>query len=205
MAHQTDHDTHPSRGMEPVIFIPLMCLSLIFFLRCIYRLIDGILCHRRLRCALQDPAQSRFVQPNLLKAFLNRHIIHAPLFRHRHNREFRSLGRGLHFGTLPTRIEAVFLCSYVLLNAAFCVVWIRWPNGLISCLNDLRDTSGTLAVGNLVPLVIIAGRNNPLIPLLGISFDTFNLVHRWIGRIILAEAILHATAVLLGVGFESKL
>lgn len=204
MSHPNEQDAHPNRGMGPIIFGPLMGLSLVFCLRCVYRLVHAILCRRRLRCALQDPAQSRFVRPNLLKASLNYHLIHAPFFGHRHNREFRSMGRGLHLGTIPTRIEILFLCGYTLLNASFCVVSIRWRDGLIPILNDLRDSSGTLAVGNLAPLVIIAGRNNPLIPLLGLSFDIFNLVHRWIGRIIVAEALLHATAVLLGIGLERK-
>lgn len=40
----------------------------------------------------------------------------------------------------------------------------------------------------------MAGRNNPLIKLLGISFDTFNLLHRWFGRIVILEAVAHTLA-----------
>jgi hypothetical protein len=40
----------------------------------------------------------------------------------------------------------------------------------------------------------MAGRNNPLIKLLGISFDTFNLYHRWLGRIVSLEAVVHTFA-----------
>jgi hypothetical protein len=42
----------------------------------------------------------------------------------------------------------------------------------------------------------MAGRNNPLIKLLGITFDTFNLLHRWFGRIVLLEALAHTFAYL---------
>ena len=45
-----------------------------------------------------------------------------------------------------------------------------------------------------IPLFLLAGRNNPLIPLLGISFDTYNLMHRWFGRIVILEAVAHTIA-----------
>ena len=45
-----------------------------------------------------------------------------------------------------------------------------------------------------IPLFLMAGRNNPLLPLLAISFDTFNLLHRWFGRIVVLEAIAHIAA-----------
>jgi hypothetical protein len=40
----------------------------------------------------------------------------------------------------------------------------------------------------------MAARNNPLINWLNLSFDTFNLLHRWFGRIVVLEAITHAVA-----------
>ena len=46
----------------------------------------------------------------------------------------------------------------------------------------------------MIPLFILAGRNNPLIWLLNISFDTFNLFHRWLGRLVVIEALIHTIA-----------
>ena len=43
----------------------------------------------------------------------------------------------------------------------------------------------------------MAGRNNPLIKWLNISFDTFNLLHRWFGRIVIIEAVVHTLAFLI--------
>jgi len=40
----------------------------------------------------------------------------------------------------------------------------------------------------------MAARNNPLINWLNMSFDTFNLFHRWTGRIVVIEAIVHVVA-----------
>ena len=52
-----------------------------------------------------------------------------------------------------------------------------------------------------VPLFLLAGRNNPLIPLLNISFDTYNLIHRWFGRIVILEAVAHTLAYYAGSGW----
>jgi hypothetical protein len=40
----------------------------------------------------------------------------------------------------------------------------------------------------------MAARNNPLINWLNLSFDTFNLLHRWTGRIVVLEALTHTIA-----------
>jgi predicted ferric reductase len=37
----------------------------------------------------------------------------------------------------------------------------------------------------------MAGRNNPLISLLNVPFDSFNMMHRWLGRLAVLEAIAH--------------
>lgn len=40
----------------------------------------------------------------------------------------------------------------------------------------------------------MAARNNPLINWLNLSFDTFNLLHRWTGRIVALQMIAHVGA-----------
>lgn len=40
----------------------------------------------------------------------------------------------------------------------------------------------------------MAARNNPLINWMNMSFDTFNLLHRWFGRIVVLEALAHTIA-----------
>lgn len=37
----------------------------------------------------------------------------------------------------------------------------------------------------------MAARNNPLINWLNMSFDTFNLLHRWFGRIVVLDVLTH--------------
>lgn len=45
----------------------------------------------------------------------------------------------------------------------------------------------------------MAARNNPLINWLNLSFDSFNLLHRWTGRIVALEALAHTFAYIASV------
>ena len=54
-----------------------------------------------------------------------------------------------------------------------------------------------MAIMNLIPLFLFAGRNNVLIYWTGISFDTYNLFHRWLGRIVIGEGVAHMTVYLI--------
>ncbi|PHH65768.1 hypothetical protein CDD81_1495 [Ophiocordyceps australis] len=124
---------------------------------------------------------------------LKKHLIYAPLFNKRHNREFR-LSSAVNVGTLPSRLHSLLLLLYLASNVVYMFL-LNWnvPNKFAACA-ELRGRSGTLAMVNMVPLIIFAGRNNPLIPMLKISFDTYNLLHRWVGRIVVAEVIIHTVA-----------
>jgi Ferric reductase like transmembrane component len=51
-----------------------------------------------------------------------------------------------------------------------------------------------VATTNLIPLFILSGRNNPFIKWTNISFDTYNLLHRWIGRVVALEILVHVAA-----------
>ncbi|MCJ1289248.1 hypothetical protein MMC34_000780 [Xylographa carneopallida] len=158
---------------------------------CIYRLISSAVCYiRRLTC-LNNDTQMYFRMPHVWFGRVKKHLLYAPLFRSRHMQELQLLGRwGI--GVLPTRFQTIFLSLVIGMNIALCATGIEWSQaGTPNMLDHLRNRAGTLAVVNLIPLVIMGGRNNPLIQGLKISFDTFNLVHRWFGRIIVIEAVVH--------------
>ena len=127
---------------------------------------------------------------------LKKHVIYAPLFRKRHNREFR-LSSALNVGTLPSRLHTVIVFVYLTSNIIY-MFFLNWHNeNKFAFCAELRGRSGTLSMVNMVPLIIMAGRNNPLIPLLQISFDTYNLLHRWMGRVVVIEAVIHTIAWLI--------
>ncbi|KAF3941519.1 hypothetical protein ABW19_dt0201776 [Dactylella cylindrospora] len=121
---------------------------------------------------------------------------YAPLYTKRHSLELRPF-KWLNFGVLPTRVEASIMLVYTLLNVIFTVATIPWSSEEWSLkMYGLRNHSGTLATANLIPLVLTAGRNNPLVPFLKIPFNTFNTMHRFLGRLVVVETLLHVAAVL---------
>ena len=158
----------------------------------IYRVVIYSVQYIRTLTCLNNDTQRYFREPNHAYGKVKQHLIYAPLFRKRHNRELRISSLG--FGVLPTRFQSLFLTGIVAMNVIFCVYNIEWHGNQSALLNHLRNRTGTLAVVNMIPLVIMAGRNNPLISLLNISYDTFNLIHRWFGRIVVGETIAHVLA-----------
>ena len=125
--------------------------------------------------------------------WIKKYITYAPLWKKRHNREFR-LSSAINVGTLPSRLHTIILVIYLLSNLIY-MFFLDWSKeNRWSFWAEVRGRSGTLSAVNMVPLFILAGRNNPLIPLLQISFDTYNLLHRWMGRLAFIEALIHTIA-----------
>lgn len=124
---------------------------------------------------------------------VKKHILYAPLGRKRHNREIQ-LSTAVNIGTLPSRFQTILIILYVASQVVYCIFLDYKANVKEALIAELRGRSGTLAVLNMVPLFLLAGRNNPLIPLLRLSFDTYNLLHRWLGRLIVLESVVHTGA-----------
>ena len=80
------------------------------------------------------------------------------------------------------------------MNVAVCVVTVPYGKDEHTVSGMVRNRTGTMATVNLMALVLMAGRNNPLITLLRVPFDTYNLLHRWLGRIVVLEALAHVFA-----------
>jgi len=123
--------------------------------------------------------------------WIKKYVLYAPLGKKRHNREIRLSIAG-HMGTLPSRFHTIVVGVFLLSNTIY-MFWVDWnqENKYALCA-EIRGRSGTLSMVNMVPLIILAGRNNPLIWMLHISFDTYNLLHRWMGRVVIIEAVIHA-------------
>lgn len=125
-----------------------------------------------------------------------KHFLYAPLWKKRHNREIK-LSTAVNMGTLPSRFHFVLLSILVGSNIIYMFV-LNWKNeNMYSFCAELRGRSGTLSMVNMVPLIFLAARNNPLIAWLKVSFDTYNLIHRWLGRLVVIEAVIHTLAWLI--------
>lgn len=119
-----------------------------------------------------------------------KHVLYAPLGKVRHNNEIK-LSSVLSMGCVPSRFHSILLLLLWLSNIGYCLALSYSEENGYAIIAELRGRSGVLAVINMIALVLLAGRNNPLIPLLQISFDTYNLIHRWIGRIVVVESVVH--------------
>ena len=171
----------------------LMSLAAVVGAIAIYRTILYAVRYIRTLTCLNNDTQRYFKLPNHTFAGIKEHFLYAPLFRTRHLREIR-LSSALSIYTLPTRFQSVFLAGVIGMNVALCCIGIEWHGPQTVLLGHLRNRTGTLAMVNMIPLVVMGGRNNPLISLLNISYDSFNLVHRWFGRMVVFQVLAHTVA-----------
>ncbi|KAL2844727.1 ferric reductase like transmembrane component-domain-containing protein [Aspergillus pseudoustus] len=191
---QRSRNVHPT--MNIALATPLFVLAGAIMILSFGRLLIQLRHRRRLQAIIRGESQEKFTRRSRLIASLNKHVFYAPILSTRHSREFR-LGK-VHTGTLPLRIETILLAVYIGINFAFFFSLVDWWKDYQELLYQLKYAAGHLAVMNTPGLVLTAGRNNPLIPLLGIQFDTFNLIHRWVGRLIVVGAIIHTVCVVVG-------
>jgi predicted ferric reductase len=174
------------------ILIAVLCVLLAATLT--LRWMKMFMAQLRHMSVLGSPLRQRFWAENRTEwwPWLKREILWAPLWRTRHNREMR-ISEVMVMGTLPSRGHLVILLMYGISNLAFCLT-LPYSRTSEVILAQLRARSGMLAALNIIPTVLFALRNNPLIRILQTPYDTFNLFHRWIGRIFIIESIIHTCA-----------
>lgn len=192
---------HPP--MNVALATPLIVFGGVLVILLIARIFIRLQHRRRLRRSIDSDDQECLSKNGALLAGLNRHVFYAPFLSTRHSREFRLLGR-IHMGIAPLRLESILLVGYLGLNLIFFFVLIDWWKDYEEVMFQLKYSAGHLAVMNSPVLVLTAGRNNPLIWMLGISFDTFNLLHRWVGRLMIVGAIVHMACVVASDATKSK-
>lgn len=66
----------------------------------------------RTMASLNNDTQRYFAVPSGKYASFKNHVLYAPVFSKRHNREFQ-LSTAINVGTLPTRLQLAFLLSYL--------------------------------------------------------------------------------------------
>jgi len=163
----------------------------------VWRLSTLFIKYIRTVACLNNDTQRYFAAASPKVSWFKKNVLYAPIFSKRHNREFQ-LSSAVNVGTLPTRFQLAFLLAYFATNVAFCVVTVDFSLPYAQVAKLIRNRTGVLSVMNMIPLFVLAGRNSPFIFLLGISFDTYNLIHRWLGRIVILEALAHTVAFLAG-------
>lgn len=176
-----------------IIYSSVIVLALAVFCGRIAQISHAYL--RQITTASADRRQQTFWSQEQATWWSNakRYLLYAPLGKKRHNREIQ-LSSAVNVGTLPSRFQTILITLYLASQVVYCLYLDYEINETAALVAELRGRSGNLAVLNMVPLFLLAARNNPLISILHVSFDTYNLLHRWLGRIVVLEAVTHTVA-----------
>lgn len=93
---------------------------------------------------------------------------------------------------LRIRLQYILITTYITVNIIFSLAVPQ--QDLPARIAAIRGRCGTLAAFNLIFTVLFALRNNPLLWVLRLSYDTFNLFHRWTARMVVMQTTLHVIA-----------
>lgn len=197
-----DNDNGNDSGGSPDIsaelpYLFLLSMGSLVAIIAICHLASRVAAHIRKLACLNNETQRSFVQASPTLALVKEHLVYAPLLRTRHSDEFKLGSRSINMGTVPSRLPALLICGLFAMNLVLLLIDISFSDPEQDVAGMLVGRAGTLTVINLFPLILIAGRNNILIKLLGVSFDTFNLFHRWLARIVVLLAITHALSYII--------
>lgn len=130
---------------------------------------------------------------NRLSACVRGYVTIPALF-HGHQAE---VGRWILVALIPTRVETLTLLVYLILHTYLLCSYKFDHNELVTTLKNQRlifysDRAGILAFSHFPLILIFAGRNNLLHWLTGIKFQAFIMYHKWLGRIMFIDCIIHA-------------
>ncbi|KAM3163139.1 FAD-binding FR-type domain-containing protein [Lachancea thermotolerans] len=127
-------------------------------------------------------------------AWIKGHITLPPLVQ-RHAAHF---GRSVFVGLIPTRLETLVIAGYICLHVTvMCVEYHFDPLSLVSSLKIQHllftaDRAGILAFAHLPFLVLSGGRNQLISKITGIKLKTMIGFHKWAGRLMFVDVLIHA-------------
>ncbi|KAI0188322.1 ferric-chelate reductase [Xylaria flabelliformis] len=124
-------------------------------------------------------------------------FLYPSIFRGYHDRHLP-----FYLGIVPTVGQSFYIAVVAILNVLFLVVGYKtsWPkqefqwyeNRYQELLAYFMWRTGVLAFCNMPVLFLFSSRNNILLWLTNWSHSTYMLLHRWIARLVLFQALLHS-------------
>ena len=168
----------------------------------IYNVTTIALKHMRRLAAMSNDRQKYFAQRNVFSD-VKKHMIDAPLGLRRMNNGLSF--KRLQLGAIPSRLQSLLLLALVGINIYLLVRDLPEIPLAVKDLTMFYTKAATLGLTNAIPLFLFAGRQNLLITLLGIDFNTFVTMHRWIGRIVVSLILVHVISFFYSYAQESKL
>lgn len=104
---------------------------------------------------------------------------------------------GIEF-SIPTRLESVFLVTFIIINIVLDFVSFEifdgnmyWSTNIDQFNRYVADRSGILSFAQFPFLFAFAGRNTIFIWITGWSYQSFSVFHKWVARVAVAHAFLH--------------
>ena len=104
-------------------------------------------------------------------------------------------------GYLPTRFETLVILGYLILHTIFMSYKYQYdPYHIIFSVHkaEVADfvafRSGILSFAHLPLIVLFAGRNNFLQLISGLKYTSFIMFHKWVGRMMFLDAVIHSSA-----------
>ncbi|SMN20467.1 similar to Saccharomyces cerevisiae YKL220C FRE2 Ferric reductase and cupric reductase [Maudiozyma saulgeensis] len=120
------------------------------------------------------------------------------LYNGHHTEYVKFLGDGF-IGLLPTRLETTIITNYITLNGIMLAIGYKidptnslFKSSSLQILRLVADRSGILAFGNLPIIFLFGTRNNLLMTLTDFNFTTFISLHKWVGRIMIIDSLIHS-------------
>ncbi|ELU43022.1 ferric-chelate reductase (Fre2) [Rhizoctonia solani AG-1 IA] len=128
--------------------------------------------------------------------WFKKHLVLPALFRSSHRRPVLSS-----MGYLPSRLAAVFLGLFFILNIIFLATPIKsvqpntWSSSRkLEVNNYVANRAGFISFALLPLTVLLSARNNPLIAITRMTQNTYILIHRWVARVCALQAVIHSVA-----------
>lgn len=125
-----------------------------------------------------------------------KHVTLPALFGYKHG---QTTGSGFFAMCTPTRIQSLVVLGYLIM--AFVLLFVDYnlfsgnfyfkKNG-DQLARYLADRTGIMSFTQVPIVFLFGGRNNFFMWLTGWSFDTFNVYHRWVSRVMVLYAVIHS-------------
>lgn len=135
---------------------------------------------------------------NRVSLFLRQKLINPAAFGYKHS---TALKWGPVNMSLPTRAQGWVLLGYLVMYVIFMFIKYdiydgnsRFATRSLQISRYVADRSGIIATSQLPLLYAFAGRNNILLWMTGLSYDTMNVYHRWVARVMYLNVFIHSVA-----------
>jgi len=129
-------------------FLLIVC-GAVAFIVIVWRVSNVVVRYVRTVTSLGNDTQKYYAAPSWKLSMFKKHVLYAPVSRKRHNREIQ-MSSAVNMGTLPTRLQLVFIVGYLATNVAFCLRGIALHENFATAASQFRNRTGVLAVVNMV-------------------------------------------------------